>query len=244
MPKISIIVLQYNQSEHTLKCLESLRQLDADVIVVDNGSDVKHLKNVEYWIESNKILNFKLLILNENRGYTGGNNAGIKKALTDGAEHVLILNNDVVLHEMITGDADIVGVEWGSALGFEYLVGFALLIKREVFEKIGFFDERYFLYYDDVEFCVRARKAGFKLALAKANFTHAVSATTSSLGPATLHYYHTRNALLLKKLPFWKIWTTLKQRIKILLGRDVEISRAILQGIHDYDHNRFGMRVR
>mgnify|MGYP001028481768 FL=1 len=37
------------------------------------------------------------------------------------------------------------------------------LVKREVFEKIGFFDSDFFLYYEDLYFCFRAKKAGFKL---------------------------------------------------------------------------------
>lgn len=247
MAKVSIVVLQYNHSDHTLACLESLAIMstsDVDIIVVDNGSEVAHLKNVEYWIASRKITNYKLLISNENLGYSGGNNLGIKYALKHGADSILILNNDVVLHEMIRGDADLVGVEQGKVFGIDYLSGAALLVKREVFEKIGLFDERYFLYYEDVEFCRRARNAGFSLALGKARFHHAVSATTRSLGDADLLYYHTRNELLLRHLRLKKYWTKIKQRIKIVLGRDVEISRAILQGIDDYDHNRFGMRIK
>src|SRR3989344_4490738 len=199
MAKLSIVVLQYNQSAYTLACLESLRAFDANVIVVDNGSEVQHLKNVEYWIESNKILNFKLKILNENGGYSKGNNEGIKQALADGAEQILILNNDVVLHELPKAEGDIVGVEHGHVFGFSYVSGAVMLVKHEVFEKIGLFDERYFLYYEDVEFCVRAQKAGFTLALAKPRFQHAVSATTSTLSKADLLYYHTRTALLLNK---------------------------------------------
>ena len=114
MAKVSIVVLQYNQSAHTLACLESLKPLGADVVVVDNASEVQHLKNVEYWIETNKAFSFQLLASSENLGYSGGNNLGIKKALADGADAVLILNNDVVLQEMVSGDADIVGLEQGN----------------------------------------------------------------------------------------------------------------------------------
>ena len=37
------------------------------------------------------------------------------------------------------------------------------LIKREVFETVGVFDKRMFLYYEDVDFCIRARKAGWRI---------------------------------------------------------------------------------
>jgi hypothetical protein len=47
----------------------------------------------------------------------------------------------------------------------DYVSGCAMLIKRPVFEKIGLLDERYFLYEEDVDFCLKARKAGFKVAV-------------------------------------------------------------------------------
>jgi len=45
----------------------------------------------------------------------------------------------------------------------DVLTGNTLFIKREVFEKIGLFDEKYFLYGDDVDFSLRVKEAGFKL---------------------------------------------------------------------------------
>lgn len=42
----------------------------------------------------------------------------------------------------------------------EYISGCAMLVKAEVFKKIGLFDERYFLYYEDADFSLRAVKAG------------------------------------------------------------------------------------
>lgn len=45
----------------------------------------------------------------------------------------------------------------------DYVAGCAMMVKREVFEKIGFLDERYFIYFEDVDFCITAKKAGFKV---------------------------------------------------------------------------------
>lgn len=45
----------------------------------------------------------------------------------------------------------------------EYCTGCAMFVDKEVFKKIGLFDERYFLYYEDADFSVRAKKAGFEL---------------------------------------------------------------------------------
>lgn len=46
-------------------------------------------------------------------------------------------------------------------LTIDYVSGCCMLVKRNVFEKIGLFDEQFFFYFEDVDFCVRAVKAGF-----------------------------------------------------------------------------------
>jgi len=54
------------------------------------------------------------------------------------------------------------GIEFNRS-GFCFLVtGGGCLIKRQVFELIGFFDENYFAYMEDVDFCLRAQMRGFK----------------------------------------------------------------------------------
>ena len=45
----------------------------------------------------------------------------------------------------------------------EYISGCAMFVKKDVFKKIGIFDERFFLYYEDADFSMRAKKAGFDL---------------------------------------------------------------------------------
>ncbi len=47
----------------------------------------------------------------------------------------------------------------------DYVSGCCMLIKREVFEKIGLFDERFFFYFEDVDFCVRAKKSGLGISV-------------------------------------------------------------------------------
>ena len=44
-----------------------------------------------------------------------------------------------------------------------YITACGMLIRREVLEMIGFFDERYFMYYEDADFCQRAKNAGFEI---------------------------------------------------------------------------------
>ena len=133
-----------------------------------------------------------------------------------------------------------------------YIIGAAMLIKKEVIKKIGLFDERYFLYFEDADYCLRASKAGYKLAIVpEAMVDHAVSASTSQLGSALLLRYHFRNAHLFNlkngpwyikfALPFWSFFITIKQLIKIFFTPSRrEISRAILAGVYYFYMGRFG----
>ncbi|MCX6765402.1 MAG: glycosyltransferase family 2 protein [Candidatus Moranbacteria bacterium] len=45
----------------------------------------------------------------------------------------------------------------------QYISGCTMFVKKEIFRQIGLLDERFFLYYEDADFCLRARKEGFKI---------------------------------------------------------------------------------
>ncbi|TVQ30761.1 MAG: glycosyltransferase family 2 protein [Phycisphaeraceae bacterium] len=45
----------------------------------------------------------------------------------------------------------------------DWVSGAAMMVRREVFEEIGLLDERYFMYYEELDFCRRARRAGFEI---------------------------------------------------------------------------------
>lgn len=52
-----------------------------------------------------------------------------------------------------------------SPFSTDYISGCAMLVKKEVFKEIGLFDERFFLYYEDTDLSIRAKKAGFDLSI-------------------------------------------------------------------------------
>jgi GT2 family glycosyltransferase len=81
------------------------------------------------------------------------------------------------------------------------LSGCALLVKRAVLERVGLLDERYFAYYEDLDWCLRARRAGFRcLYVGAARAAHVGSATsnrhTERSQSALLNYYAARNIAL------------------------------------------------
>lgn len=134
----------------------------------------------------------------------------------------------------------------------EYMTGCALLVKSEVVKKIGLLEESFFMYYEDTDWSLRARKAGYKiLYVPSAKIYHKVSRSASKLGNPIIHYYHIRNALLLSKRQAPKIilagiyiWSGahyLKQVIKLaILPSSREISKMIMRGIEDFYKNKFG----
>ena len=72
---------------------------------------------------------------------------------------------------------------------YYYLTGCCLMVKREVFKKIGLFDESFFMYGEDVEFCHRAEKNGFSIGIAKdALLYHRINA--SSQNNSLFYEYH------------------------------------------------------
>lgn len=61
----------------------------------------------------------------------------------------------------------------------EYVMGAAVAIRQEVIRSIGLLDEGFFLYYEDVDYCERARKAGYRVAyIPGAHLVHHESSTT------------------------------------------------------------------
>ena len=72
----------------------------------------------------------------------------------------------------------------------DYVIGAALAVKRAALEQIGLFDEGYFLYYEDVDLCQRARRAGYRVVyIPDAWLTHLESATTVKGSPAYLEQF-------------------------------------------------------
>ena len=93
--RVAAVVLAWNGREDTLACLRALQRAtypELSIVVVDNGSTDGGPEAVAAEFPA-----VRLLPLGENRGFAGGVNAGADAALGDGADAVLLLNNDATV---------------------------------------------------------------------------------------------------------------------------------------------------
>lgn len=85
---------------------------------------------------------------------------------------------------------------WDAPQPVDFITGCAVLVKAETLRRIGLLDERFFAYYEDAEWCVRAARAGYRLLLVPAaKVWHKIAPVRQAVSPA-IHYYMTRNRLL------------------------------------------------
>lgn len=127
--KVSIILLNYNGKEDTLECLQSLQKLrqkrvQTETFVVDNASRDGSVDAIYEKFPKVEIIENKT-----NLGFCEGNNIGAKKAFKKGADYVLILNNDTIVHPTLVEElvktvkrekADIASAKIYFAPGFEF----------------------------------------------------------------------------------------------------------------------------
>jgi len=101
-PLVMIIVLTWNNFNDTAECLQSLQEINYPnyrVVLVDNGSEDGSIKKI-------RPLHPEVTIIenNKNLGYAGGNNVGIRYAISEMAEYILLLNNDIVVEKSLVSE--------------------------------------------------------------------------------------------------------------------------------------------
>jgi GT2 family glycosyltransferase len=133
----------------------------------------------------------------------------------------------------------------------DFVTGCALMISRRALESAGLLDERFFMYYEETEWCVRVARAGFDIRhVPTARIWHKIAPQAQAVSPF-VHYYMTRNRLLFLKatnaglMP--RLYTlieysrtllswSLRPRWRVMRG----LRRVMLQAINDYRRRRFG----
>jgi GT2 family glycosyltransferase len=83
----------------------------------------------------------------------------------------------------------------------DFVAGTACFCRREVFDKIGLLDEHYFMYHDDIEFCLRVgTKTDYKVCMFPEKLvTHYTDYTAPSLSRSKYYYYLSRNLILVSR---------------------------------------------
>lgn len=96
---IGVIILNYNSWHLTVDCIKSIYEscyINYRIFIVDNNSTIEMPDYFKEFIKSEKIEYIQAL---KNKGYSAGNNLGIKKALEFGCNYILISNSDIVFHD-------------------------------------------------------------------------------------------------------------------------------------------------
>lgn len=241
--KTAIIILNFNGLPYILDCLESVfrfqdyKALGVEVMVVDNNSIDRSVELIRKQFPQVRVFKNK-----SNLGFAGGNNTGIKYALKNNFDRILLLNPDTIvvkdflrpLGKLINSDKKIgivapvligkegektifaLGAKVNLVLGRtkhkhlikkpknpleqELVSGCCMLVKKEVFEKIGLLDERFFLYFEDSDFCLRAKKAGYKIYVEPKSFIfHKTSQSLGGLSLKKIKYNLWSNFLFINK---------------------------------------------
>jgi N-acetylglucosaminyl-diphospho-decaprenol L-rhamnosyltransferase len=209
MAEVSVVVVTYNSIEYLERCLESVA--GHELIVVDHGSTDGTLELVRDRFPQAR------LIEQENRGFGGGMNAGMRAAagryflllnadawiLADGVERLRafaddhpeaavvgprLLNPDGSLQPSVRGFPTLwrlateyfflrklaprsrlfnaffgAGFDHRSVREADWLGAACLLVRRDAVEEVGYFDEDYFLFSEEVDWCWRFWQAGWKV---------------------------------------------------------------------------------
>lgn len=313
LPKIFIIIVNWNGKQDTLTCLNSLQLLDYSnyqIVIVDNGSNDDSISAIKL-----QFPHHLLLENHTNLGFTGGNNVGIQYALNHKADFILLLNNDTKVSSDLLkhftlgfqqfpkagilgakiylmqnegkldhfggawnpkkGIFDLIGLHaldenWNEAFCIDYVCGAAMMIKKEVFEQIGLLESRFFLIWEESDFCMRARRKGFEIiSYPSAKIWHKVSASFKGKTHNTYFWWRNRFLWIERNCAFNQLLSIyirvlipeIFQLLKIYLLKSIQficfkhfytkaeqekkrikllIYKAALKGIKDYLLRRFG----
>lgn len=132
-----------------------------------------------------------------------------------------------------------------------YAHGAAMMVRREAVERAGMMPEEYFLYYEELDWSVRIREAGYRIAYdPRATVFHKESATTGRQSPLR-SYYLTRNRLLFARRNrrgaarrlsvVYQLGVALpKSVLTALLHGRRDLAAAVLRGARDFLRHKTG----
>ncbi len=236
MDKVGIVTITYN-SERVLKpflsCIWKQTYNNFLLYVVDNSSSDLTKEILEEQQDTRLVTIYN----SKNLGVAKANNQGIKRALLDGCNQILIINNDVefesalirklldfqeerkcslvapkiMLHDNPShlwyaggwfiknkgylpshrGMKELDNGQYDEPREVYYAPTCCLLVKKEVFQEIGFMDEKYFVYFDDTDFCYRIYNDGRHkmMYFPQIKFYHKVGSLTKSFKNSDKNFF-------------------------------------------------------
>lgn len=132
--------------------------------------------------------------------------------------------------------------QWEEAQDIDDAPFCAVLLKETLLQTVGLPDEDFFLYYEDMDFCHRARAAGFRLRLApSAKLWHVVSASSGGSDSPGERYWMARSSVLYFRkhtrgwrwpiVIFWRTGSALRTSWRLLKKRKLESLSAYWRGL-------------
>ena len=179
--KITVVINTFNSEDKIQQCLKSIDP-SVKVIIIENSNNLNFKNMVE-----KKYSNVNCFLAGQNLGYAKGNNFGLSKVKSD---YALILNPDAFLIKGTLERLLVIANNFkdfsiiGPARQNEYvkldlhkneedtfevnrLKGFAMFLNIKQFKEIGFFDEKFFIYLEEIDLCKRLKKKNKKIYLDK-----------------------------------------------------------------------------
>jgi GT2 family glycosyltransferase len=153
------------------------------------------------------------------------------------------------------GQDDCDGKEYDQPGVFDYITGCLFFVRAELFDRIGLLDEDFFMYCEEVDFCLRARRAGYGCYYEpRSVIRHRVSRSMGGSYRPLFYYYQTRNLMEVYRrnrgagrysvltLRLWR-YLVLGQSVTLLKAhrwRAVPYVAALWKGFFHYLRGRFG----
>ena len=177
---ITIVIASFKSEKKIKNCLNSIDK-HVKVLVIENSDNLIFKENLE-----NEFSNVECVLAGANIGYGSANNIGLKKVKT---KYALILNPDSILHssalknfikatEKVYNFAimapyiqeakdkfDKHNSKNISPVEVENVKGFAMFLNISEFKEVGFFDEKFFFYFEEIDLCKRLTNNGKKIYL-------------------------------------------------------------------------------
>jgi N-acetylglucosaminyl-diphospho-decaprenol L-rhamnosyltransferase len=175
---ITIVITTYKSEEKIENCLNSINS-EIKVIIVENSNNIKFKTKIEKLFP-----NVECVLTKENLGYGRANNIGLKMVQS---KYSLILNPDTILDKEAinnffnfikinenfailgpTQNENLLGVEDSKNIHTNFfeaesVKGFAMFLNMVKFNNIGFFDENFFLYLEEIDLCKRIKQINEKI---------------------------------------------------------------------------------